>query len=133
MRVRPAIWMGVMLFLLATAIGSMGVRDTSGAPAVNEQSVLTVKVTTPREREWRDEVLAHGSIVAWHEAVIGAELGDLRLIDVRVDVGSRVSAGDLLARFDPAPVEAELSERVAALAEAEATLTEAEEDSKRAD
>jgi HlyD family secretion protein len=122
-----------MLFLLATTIGSMGVRDNSDAPAAKEQSVLTVQVTTPREREWRDEVFGHGSIVAWHEAVIGAELGGLRLIDVRADVGSRVSTGDLLARFDSAPVEAELTERVAALAEAEAMLTEAEENSKRAE
>lgn len=120
-----------MFFLLATAVASMGSRDDSSTPAAEEQSVLTVEVTTPRERTWRDEVLAHGSILAWHEAVIGAELGGLRLIDVRADVGSRVSAGDLLARFDPAPIEAELSERVAALAEAEAMLIEAEENARR--
>ena len=133
MRVRPAIWVGAMLFLLATTIASMGVRDDNAAPAATEQSVLTVQVTTPLVREWRDEVLANGSIVAWHEAVVGAELGGLRLVEVRADVGSRVAAGDLLARFDTAPVEAELSERVAALAEAEAMLTEAEENAKRAE
>lgn len=134
MRVRPAIWVGAMLFLLATTIASMSIRDNNDdAPAATDQSVLTVQVTKPQEREWRDEVLANGSIVAWHEAVIGAELGGLRLIDVRADVGSRVAAGDLLARFDTAPVAAELSERVAALAEAEAMLTEAEENAKRAE
>jgi HlyD family secretion protein len=133
MRVRPAIWVGAMLFLLATTIASMAARESNDAPAAAEQSVLTVQVTTPQVREWRDEVLANGSIVAWHEAVVGAELGGLRLIDVRVDVGSRVAAGDLLARFDTASVEAELSERVAALAEAEAMLTEAEENAKRAE
>lgn len=122
-----------MLFLVAIAVASTGGRGSSDAPVAREQSVLTVQVTTPREREWRDEVLAHGSIVPWHEAVIGAEASDLRLIDVRVDVGSRVAAGELLARFDPAPIEAELSERLAALAEAEAMLVEAEENAKRAE
>ncbi len=133
MRVHPAIWIGAMFFLLGTAIASIGGRETSDAPtpAAEEQSVLTVHVTSPRERQWRDEVRAHGSIAAWHEAVIGTELGGLRMIEVRVDIGSRVDAGELLARFDPAPVEAELSERVAALAEAEASLIEAEENAKR--
>jgi RND family efflux transporter MFP subunit len=133
MRVRPQILVGAMLFLLATTLASMGARESNDAPAAEEQSVLTVQVTTPQVREWRDEVLANGSIVAWHEAVVGTELGGLRLTDVRVDVGSRVAAGDLLARFDTAPVAAELSERVAALAEAEAMLTEAEENAKRAE
>ena len=68
-----------MLFLLATTIGSMGVRDNSDAPVAKEQSVLTVQVTTPREKEWRDEVFGHGSIVAWHEAVIGAESGEVAI------------------------------------------------------
>lgn len=135
MRVRPVIWLGAALVLMATAIAiaSIGASEINDAVPVAEQSVLTVQVTTPQSREWRDEVRAHGSIVAWHEAAIGAELGGLRLIEVRVDVGSRVAAGDLLARFDPAPVEAELSERIAALAETEATLIEAEEDAKRAE
>ena len=134
MRVPPPIWLGATVLTSAiAAMASMGTDQADDAAAVGEQPVLSVQVITPRSREWRDEVLAHGSIVAWHEASVGAELGGLRLIDVRVDVGSRVAAGDVLARFDRAPVEAELSERIAALAEAEAMLTEAEENAKRAE
>src|SRR5688500_16644112 len=106
MRVRPAIWVGAMLFLVAMTVASMSGRESNDPPAAEDQSVLTVQVTTPQVREWRDEILAHGSIAAWHEATVGAELDGLRLIDVRVDVGSRVAAGDLLARFDPTPIEA---------------------------
>ncbi|HEY0686872.1 MAG TPA: efflux RND transporter periplasmic adaptor subunit [Steroidobacter sp.] len=135
MRVRSAVWFGAASMLVAAivAFASIGVDQTDDPEATGEQTVLTVQTTMPQLREWRDEVVAHGSIVAWHEATIGAELGGLRLIDVRVDVGSRVVAGDLLARFDPAPIEAELNERKAALAEAEAALTEADENAARAE
>ena len=123
---------GSALVTMAVVVAIASDGTDAAAPA-QEQSVLTVQVITPRVREWRDDVLAHGSVVAWHEAAIGAELDGLRLIEVRADVGSRVAAGDLLARFDPAPVQAELSERAAALVEAEAMLVEAEENAKRAE
>jgi len=132
MRSRLAIWSGAGVVVMVAAIAFASIN--SGKPddaAATEQSVLTVKVTTPSVREWRDDILAHGSIAAWHEAAIGAELGGLRLIDVRADVGSRVVAGELLALFDPAPIQAELNEKVAALAEAKASLVEAEENAKR--
>ena len=135
MRIRPAIWVGAASLLIATtvAIICIGTGEADDAEVPGEQTVLTVQATTPHLREWRDEVVAHGNIAAWHEAVIGAELGGLRLIEVRVDVGSRVAAGELLARFDPAPIEAELNERTAERAEAEAALSEAEENAKRAE
>lgn len=132
MRVRLAIWAGAALVVLSTAIAIASINSGHSIDTtVTQQSVLTVQVTTPRVREWRDDILAHGSIAAWHEAAIGAELGGLRLIDVRVDVGIRVAAGELIARFDPEPIQAELNEKVAALAEAEASLIEAEENAKR--
>lgn len=135
MRVRPAICLGAASVLIAAivviaAMGDGAAEDATTAPG---PTVLTVQTTTPHLKEWSDEVVAHGSIAAWHEAIIGAEPGGLRLIDVRVDVGSRVVAGDLLARFDPTPIEAELRERNAALAEAEAALMEAEENARRAE
>lgn len=133
MRVRVGIWLGAASALIAAAVAIASMVKPDVAKVLAEQSVLTVQVTTPQPKEWRDEVIAHGSIVAWHEATVGAELGGLRLIDIRVDVGSRVAAGELLARFDPTPIEAELNERNAALAEAEAVLGEAEEDAKRAE
>lgn len=133
MRARFGIWLGVASALVAATVAAAFVVRPEEAKALEEQPVLTVQVATPQLREWRDEIFAHGSIAAWHEATIGAELDGLRLIDIRVDVGSVVAAGELLARFDPAPVEAELSERNAALAEAEAMLGEAEENARRAE
>lgn len=130
---RPAIYIGVASVLVAAIVMMTRPGEAEDTEPAADQSVLTVQTISPQLAEWRDEVVAHGSIVAWHEATIGTELGGLRLIDVRVDVGSRVTAGELLARFDPAPIEAELRERNAALAEAEAALSEAEENAKRAE
>ncbi len=133
MRARLGIWVGVASALVAATVATAFVVRPDDEKALVEQPVLTVQVTTPQLREWRDEIVAHGSIAAWHEATVGAELDGLRLIDIRVDVGSRVAAGELLARFDATPLEAELNERNAALAEAEATLSEAEENATRAE
>lgn len=133
MRMRPAIYVGVASAMIAAIVVITGAGEAEDAEPAADQSVLTVQTTSPQLAQWQDEVVAHGSIVPWHEATIGTEIGGLRLIEVRVDVGSRVQAGELLARFDPAPIEAELRERNAALAEAEAALSEAEENAKRAE
>lgn len=65
-----------MLFLLARTIASMGAREGNNAPAAAMPPVLTVQVTTPQARQRREEILANGSIVAWHDGVAEAELSE---------------------------------------------------------
>jgi len=64
--------------------------------------------------------------------VIGAEVAGLRLVEVLAEVGDRVAAGALLARFATDTVEAELALARASLAEAEAALAEARVNAERA-
>jgi RND family efflux transporter MFP subunit len=132
---RKRVWLGAALVLAVSVIALASVGHGGGeveSTPPDEQPVLTVQVTTPRQREWRDDIAAQGSVLAWEEATIGAQLGGLPLVEIRADVGSQVAAGELLARFDPAPVQAELNERIAMLAETEALLAEAEQDAARA-
>ena len=114
---------------LAAALLSSG--SNSAEPIRDAQPVLSVEITTPQLRQWSEDIAASGRLVAWEEALIGSELGDVRLVDIRVDVGDRVRKGELLAQFDPTQVQAELNERLAALAETKAMLVEAEENAKR--
>ena len=124
--------LGAALLTAGTVAVALLISESPGAePARDAQPVLAVQVTTPRSQLWSDDVAATGRLVAWEEAVIGAELGELRLVDIKVDVGDRVRKGQLLAEFDRASVQAELNERIALLAEAQALQAEADENAAR--
>jgi RND family efflux transporter MFP subunit len=94
---------------------------------------LTVTATRPGRADWPLVVPASGNIQAWQEAVVGAQVGGLRLAEVRVNVGDRVRKGDVLARFVDDMVLAELAQQKAAVDEARARLAEAEANAGRAD
>ena len=93
---------------------------------------LSVIAITPQHVEWPRKLAANGNIAAWQEAVISAEISDLQLTEVRVNVGDRVQKGQVLARLSKDSVEAALSESRAAVAEAEAMLAEAKANGDRA-
>jgi RND family efflux transporter MFP subunit len=93
---------------------------------------LTVQIESPRLTSMPDEIGAHGSILPWQEASIGAEVDGLRLADVRVNVGDSVKRGDVLAVFSAETVAADLDRATAAVAEAEAAAAEAKANAERA-
>lgn len=95
-------------------------------------SVLSVTLTRPELSVLPQRVPATGSVAAWQEAIIGAEVDGLRLTEVRVNVGDRVQQGQVLARFSPALVQAERAEASAAVALARAEADEAAANQVRA-
>ena len=103
---------------------------TTGAPG--PRPALTVTVSGARRESWPRRLSANGSVAAWQEASVGAEVGGLRLTDVLVNVGDRVRRGQPLARLAQATVEAEVAQQRAALAEAEAAFAEAKANAARA-
>lgn len=118
-----------LLSILAFAAPAPGAE--TGKSAAPARPALTVATVLPNMSELPLRVSANGNIAAWQEARIGAETGGLRLEEVRVNVGDRVKRGQLLARFAPETVQADLAEARAALAEAEANLAEAAADARR--
>ena len=54
------------------------------------KAALTVTLVSPERSQWPRSLMANGTIAAWQEAVIGTEIGGLRLVDVRVNVGDVV-------------------------------------------
>jgi RND family efflux transporter MFP subunit len=111
--------------------GSKTVSSGSAmAPKVNP--ALTVRTVTPHKEQWVQAVEASGSVQAWQEAIIGAEIGGLQLEEVLVNVGDTVRQGQLLARLRRETVEADNAQQRALVAEAEANLMQAKGDADRA-
>ncbi|MCI0752331.1 efflux RND transporter periplasmic adaptor subunit [Teichococcus vastitatis] len=103
------------------------------APAAAEAPPsLTVTLAPVQRRVLAREVIGDGSVVAWQELVIGAETGGLRVLSVPVEEGEPVRQGQLLVALDDALPAAQMAQSRAALAEAEAALSIARLDLRRA-
>ncbi|WP_347986018.1 efflux RND transporter periplasmic adaptor subunit [Methylomonas sp. AM2-LC] len=94
---------------------------------------LNVNVVRPQYQSIPVQILANGSIAAWQEAIIGAEVSDLHLNEVAVQVGDNVRKGQVLATFADETVSTDVAKSRAALAEAEANLADAQLNAKRAE
>jgi RND family efflux transporter MFP subunit len=133
------IFSGLPIRRLAAALLTVsllaGCADEGGAgpsAATAAKPALTVRLVAPERAEWPELLVANGDVVAWQEAVIGAEVANYRIAEVRVQVGDAVRRGDVLARIASDTVASELAEAAAAVAEAEAAAGEAAGNAERA-
>ena len=108
----------------------------SGARTQGKQAVvrpaLTVTTVLPQRVSLPVTLAANGNIMAWQEASVGTEAAGLRLTQVHVNVGDRVSKGQVLATFAPDTPRAEVAQSRASLAEAEASAADAAANAQRA-
>ena len=119
----------VLLPLLVFSLRSVAEDKPAVAPA---RAALTVTTVRPAAADWPQFVTASGSITAWQEAIVGSELGGLRLTEVLVNVGDKVRKGQELARLQNETVAAERDQTRASLGEAEASAAEARANAARA-
>lgn len=115
-----------------TPAPASGTVPATASPAAQTRPSLTVSTEAPQTVEWPQRLAIDGNVVAWQEAVIGAELGQLRISEVLVQVGDMVNKGQLLARLDDALSASDFAEAQAAVAEAEAAAEEAHGNAERA-
>ena len=130
----------VTIFLIA--IGAVLLAATvlfsslSGAAVEKKKSApkpaLSVTTVRPTQTSLPIKLSANGSIAAWQEAIVGSETNGLRLLDVRVNVGDKVRAGQVLATFAPDTVQAEVAQSRASMAEAEANALDAAANAEKA-
>lgn len=104
----------------------------AATPAATAKPALTVTTVRPQLGRLPMQLSANGSIAAWQEASVGAEANGLRLSQVRAAVGDMVRAGQVLATFDAASVQADLALARAQLQEAQANALEAAGNAERA-
>ncbi len=115
---------------LCVAAGLSLAQDKPVAPG--PKPALSVAVVAPQRANLTLTLAANGSLAAWQEASIGAEAGGQRLADVRVNVGDRVTRGQVLAVFATETLGAEAAQARATVAEAEAAAAEAAANAERA-
>lgn len=128
-----ALTAALTLALAAAFVVALSGPAAAQAPAASAapKPALTVKKVLAQTGTWPQTLSATGSIAAWQEVIIGAEIGGQRLAELKVDVGDRVRKGQLLARLSPGTLEADLAAAKAALMEAEASAREAHQTAER--
>lgn len=114
----------VVLALAVWKLPHISKAAPATAPSTNRPA-LTVNTTILQPVKWMQSLSANGSVVAWQEAVIGAEVTGVRIAEVRANVGDQVSKGQVLAMLQSDTVAASVAEAQATLKESEAVLAEA--------
>lgn len=124
----------VMLTAAVVLAGPVLAQDKAGAdkPAASVKPSLSVAPVLPATVSLPIRLTSNGSVAAWQEAILGAEVNGLRLTEVRANVGDQVKKGQVLAVFNRDGVAADLAQSRAALAEAQATLADAQSNAERA-
>lgn len=130
----------VLAVLALVAGGAYFVQRGKGdAPAAGKEPseagarpAVTVTVAQPQRVELPITLTANGNIAAWQEASVGSESNGLRLAEVLVNVGERVKKGQVLARFSPETINADVAQARASVAEARATAADAAGNAARA-
>jgi RND family efflux transporter MFP subunit len=133
-RIRRAAAVAIALVVLALA-GLLVWKFAGSRADENKAAVrpaLTVTTVLPQRVSLPVKLAANGNIVAWQEASVGTEAAGLRLTEVHVNVGDRVSKGQVLASFAAETPRAEVAQSRAALAEAEASAADAAGNAQRA-
>ncbi len=112
--------------------GSVLAQAAATPASAPPRPALTVSLVSPVQAPLGLQVGATGSIAAWQEASVGAELGGVRLAQVKAGVGDVVRRGQVLAEFATETLAAELAQLKAQGVEAEAQLAEAAANARRA-
>lgn len=130
-RIFLAISLSGMLGGALLLLSNSGSSVAETAPKATN-AALTVRVVQLKSEQWAQGLVANGSVVAWQEAIISAELAGLRIAEIRANVGDRVRRGDLLAALDDATQQAAEAESQASLLESDALFAEAQANAERA-
>src|SRR6266446_9443499 len=84
-----------------------------------------VTVAKARERDFVDQLFVSGTLVPRDEAMVGAEIDGLRIVELLAEDGDRVAKGQVLARLDRPQLDAFVAQNDAALVRAEAAIGQA--------
>ncbi|WP_114392404.1 efflux RND transporter periplasmic adaptor subunit [Oleisolibacter albus] len=137
-RRRPRLWiwlLGGVAVVAVVAVGYkvMGPKPPPVAAPASQAAALTVTAAPVEQGVVRRTLLVTGSLAAWDELPIGTQTSGLAIVEVLVDEGDAVKAGQLLARFDDSELKADLAAKEASLREAQATAEEALTNTRRAE
>jgi RND family efflux transporter MFP subunit len=104
-----------------------GERRANAAPKTVVEAPLPplVGVATAKTRDFRQTLFVSGTLVARDEAIVGAQIEGLRIVDVMAEDGDTVASGQILARLDRSQLDAMLAQNDAARLRAQAAIEQA--------
>jgi HlyD family secretion protein len=118
--------------VLGAAIWALPSRAADPAAPAAVKPALTVTLSQASPGQLPMGVTANGNVAAWQEAIIGAEVGGLRLAELRAQVGDAVKRGQVLAVFAAESVNADVALAQASVMEATASAQDAKANADRA-
>jgi RND family efflux transporter MFP subunit len=121
-------WRWPLLLLLPVVVGLVGLYALRARQALSAPEIETVTVAVSRDVQpsaGTPILTASGYVVARRQAVVSAKIQG-RLEDLRVEEGSEVRKGDILARLESFDFAAAVNRARAAVQRAEADLAEQE-------
>lgn len=116
-----------LLFLFALAFAVAGCDGTSSATPSSDSSARreaparTVQLVSARELVTDQRVTATGTLAADEQVVLGTKVAG-RIAELLVDLGSRVSRDETVARLDPTDARLRVDQAIAALQQARVRL-----------
>jgi RND family efflux transporter MFP subunit len=110
-----------VLLLLAACGGDDSGSSAAAQESRREQAPKRVQTARVEERQLGASVLVNGTLDAYDRATVGTKVAG-RVQSLAVDLGSRVRAGQLLARIDPTDYNLRLQQAEAGLAQARVRL-----------
>jgi membrane fusion protein (multidrug efflux system) len=110
----------IMVLLLVMILLNPGCKKNEGK--ISEERVMNVKVSTVEKKSFRPFVGTIGTLKPYEEVVVSSEVDGIAR-NIRVDEGTSVSRGMLLAEINETDYRLEVKRSEAALRQAEATLS----------
>ena len=118
---RKGLWIFLGIILLAAGAGVYAWRSTGGFSKIEVATVTPTVEQVGSAAAGTPVLTASGYLVARREAVVSSKIQG-RLLQLRVEEGSEVKTGDILAKLESADYEAQLARARAQLQQAEATV-----------
>jgi len=125
-RHRVAVSLGTVAVLTIVAACGRSEDAAQGGSSQARDAVMTVTAAPLERVELTRTISMNGSLYAWQDVIISAEVGGYRVAEVLVDVGDRVRKGQRLVSLSKALLQAEVATKQAALKQREAELMNAQ-------
>jgi len=119
------------LLVAAVAPALTGCHRAKPPAAARAAELRAVSVITLAPRAIAGSLTATGDLVPREEAAVTPEVSGYRVAAVLADVGDVVRQGQVLARLDPALIEAQIAQQSALVAQAEAQAAQAVDQANR--
>jgi HlyD family secretion protein len=101
-------------------------RNLAGTSDTTLTAPPAVSVVKVADADFTETVAVSGSLVPREEILVAPEVEGFRVLDLKVDVGDRVTKGDVLAILVQESLDAQLAQTDASLARADAAISKAE-------